>query len=73
MGGIIKIGFTINKAAIVIKKDRNTKETLLSLKLNKIYIPRKANKTIVLIFIKLAIARKKLLCSILLELKILTP
>ena len=68
MGGIIKIGFTINKAAI-IKKDRNTKETLLSLKLNKIYIPRKANKTIVLIFIKLAIARKKLLLSILLELK----
>ena len=50
---------TINKAAIVIKKERNIKETLLSLRLNKIYIPKNPNKTTVLIFMKLAIARKK--------------
>ncbi len=59
MGGIIKIGLTINKAAIDIKKERNIKETLFSLRLNKIYIPKNPNKTTVLIFMKLAIARKK--------------
>ena len=59
MGGIIKIGLTINKAAIDIKKERNIKETLFSLRLNKIYIPKNPNKTTVLIFMKLAISRKK--------------
>ena len=65
MGGIIKIGLTINKAAIVIKKERNIKETLLSLRLNKIYIPKNPNKTTVLIFMKLQLLEKKLLYCIL--------